>query len=887
MPLREYHRKRAFERTPEPEGSGKGAFPGRQFVVQKHAARQLHYDFRLELDGVLKSWAVPKGPSLDPSIKSLAVHVEDHPLEYATFEGVIPEEEYGGGTVMVWDHGTWDPAGDPQKAYQQGRLKFQLNGEKLRGAWTLVRMTGKASEDGKNWLLIKKGDDAARPAERYDVLAEKPRSVLSGRDLETIADHGDRVWSSKGKQSDARQPPRRRAAGTSRTKPGTSRKPASREPMDDVDLSRVSGARKAAMPSELKPQLATLSQNVPDGDGWLHEIKFDGYRILAFLQNGKARLVTRNANDWTQRFSAVARQLERLPVNRALVDGEVVALKAGGVTSSQKLQNWLKRGKCDKLVYYAFDLVHLNGYDLTRVPLLERKELLARRLLGEYSENDGPIRYSDHIQGDGPTVVEQICRHALEGVISKRADGRYQQGRSRQWLKIKCLKRQEFVIGGYTRPSGSRKGFGALLLGYYQGSQLKYCGRVGTGFTNDSLRQITAELAGRKTEAPAFINPPSDGRRGITWVKPELVCEVEFSEWTEDDRLRHPSFQGLREDKPPEQVGREELAAGTGESGGSSRTAVAAKSWRKVPDRPQPKRGATMTRDSTERVAGVRLTNPDRVLYPQQGITKRHLAEFYETVADWILPYIVDRPLTLVRCPKGHEQKCFYQKHLTESMPDALRGVLIEEKKERHEYVVVDDLPGLIALVQMGVLEVHPWPACTDDLEHPDQLVFDLDPGEGAPWKGVVEGARDVRDELKRCNLQSFLRTSGGKGLHVVAPLDRQNTWDEVKGFAKSVAVRLEEEAPDRYTSNMSKAKRRGKVFVDYLRNQRGATAVACYSTRARHGAPVATPIRWDELSPQLASNKYTVDNLPRRLSALGSDPWEDFASVKQSVRAG
>ena len=874
MPLREYRKKRDFKKTPEPKGDGKVASPGRQFVVQKHAARRLHYDFRLELDGVLKSWAVPKGPSLDPAVKSLAVNVEDHPLEYAAFEGVIPKDEYGGGTVMVWDHGTWEPEGDPQTAYKKGSIKFQLHGEKLRGAWTLVRMGGKAGEDGKNWLLIKKKDDAARPANKYDVLARHPRSVLSEREIEAIAEDADRVWSKNGEQPKARRGSSTRAAIKKRAS-RPARKPTERSSQGAVDPSRVRGARKAPMPRELKPQLATLVQKAPDTDDWLHEIKFDGYRILAYMSGGKVRLVTRNGNDWTGRFAGIARQFAALPVAEAILDGEVVALTKDGTTSFQQLQNWLKRGKSGELVYYAFDLVHLDGYDLTRAPLVERKAILARVLLSKFPENDGPIRYSDHIRGQGRTVVEHTCRHALEGVISKKADAKYEQGRSRQWLKIKCLKRQEFVIGGYTKPSGSRKGFGALLLGYYDDGELKYCGRVGTGFTDDSLRELAADLKGRKTDAAPFGNPPTGtDRRGVTWVKPELVCEVEFGEWTDDGRLRHPSFQGLREDKPPEEVRRENVE----DNGGTPAKAKSAV-------RAAARRTTKVTSDSAAAIAGVKLTNPDRVLYPQQGITKRDLAAFYESIAEWVLPYIVDRPLTLVRCPQGRGGQCFYQKHLTESMPAALRGVLIEEKKKREEYVVVDDLAGLISLVQIGVLEMHPWPARTDDLEHPDQLVFDLDPGEETTWEDVVQGARDVRGRLQQHGLESFLRTSGGKGLHVVAPLDRSNTWDEFKDFAKTVAVEMEKESPRQYTSNMSKAKRRGKIFIDFLRNQRGATAIASYSTRAREGAPVATPVRWDELSPKLAADKYTVKNLPRRLSSLKSDPWEGFVELKQRIR--
>jgi bifunctional non-homologous end joining protein LigD len=882
MPLTEYRRKRDFRRTPEPRGSGRKPAAGKRFVVQKHAARRLHYDFRLEMDGVLKSWAIPKGPSLDPSVKSLAVHVEDHPLEYAAFEGVIPKDEYGGGTVMVWDQGTWEAEGDPSDAYKEGRLKFHLNGEKLHGEWHLVRMTGRAGEDGKNWLLIKKDDPEARAADDYDVVTKASRSVLSGRDIQRIAADADRVWTN-GKSQDSRPAARRKTdANKAKARSSKPRESSASGQKKRADPACVTGSKRAAQPKSLKPQLAMPSRVVPGDGDWLHEIKFDGYRILAFLADGRVRLLTRRGNNWTSRFPMLAQAIKDLPAAKAILDGEAVALEPDGNTNFQRLQNWMKRGRTDQIVYYAFDLLYLDGYDLMQTPLMERKELLERILLSSDPDNEGLVRYSDHILGHGSSVAEHACRQALEGVISKKADSVYEQKRSPQWRKVKCLKRQEFVIGGFTKPAGTRTGFGALLLGYHDGKALRYCGRVGTGFTEDSLRQLTTELKSRRTDAPPFTNPPSGSlHRGVTWVRPELVCEVEFTEWTEDDRLRHPSFQGLREDKPAGEVIREDAGVANGLSGGGAPTGSRPS---RSASRPVARRRGTMSTSSSDSVAGVHLTNPGRVLYPEQGITKRDLAAFYESIAEWVLPYIVDRPLTLVRCPKGSGGHCFYQKHLTESMPAALRGVFIEEKKKREEYVVVDDLAGLISLVQMGVLEMHPWPARTDDLDHPDQFVFDLDPGEGTTWGDVVQGARDVRDRLGRHGLESFLRTSGGKGLHVVAPLNRRNTWDEFKEFAKSVAVEMENAAPGRYTSNMSKSKRRGKIFVDYLRNQRGATAIASYSTRAREGAPVATPVRWDELSPKLAADKYTVENLPRRLSSLKSDPWEKFFTMTQSI---
>ncbi|HUG69184.1 MAG TPA: DNA ligase D [Pirellulaceae bacterium] len=865
MSIQEYKRKRDFRSTAEPAGDDNSPrAPGLIFVVQKHAARRLHYDFRLEMDGVLKSWAVPKGPSLDPAVKSLAVQVEDHPLDYRNFEGTIPKGQYGGGTVMVWDHGTWDPSGDADKGLARGKMTFRLVGEKLSGTWSLVQMKGSAGEDGKNWLLIKKDDGAARDTSDFDVVTERPESVLSGRAMEAIASNADRVSSNAGKKH---PPPRQRRPA----KKGTSTSRRLR-----AEVAELPNARRAQQPCELRVQLATLATTVPTGDRWLHELKLDGYRIVTVIENGKARLFTRNGNDWTDRFSSIAHAAERLPLESAILDGEVVALDDTGITDFQRLQNSVKRGRQDALVYYVFDLPYVAGYDLTQTPLVERKRWLASLLLTETPNNDGTLRYSDHICGQGHQVIEHACRFAMEGVVSKQADSPYQGRRTKTWVKIKCLKRQEFVIGGYTKPSGSRIAFGALLLGYYDNDRLVYCGRVGTGFTEDSLQQIKSELAPRRTDSPAFDNPPTGSqRRGVTWVRPELVAEVEFAQWTDDEQLRHSVFHGLREDKPPQQIVREEPML---------------KTPSKHSQNSEPKRTRSKSTSSRresgdkDKVAGVRLTNPDRVLFPQQGITKLALAEFYEAIADWVLPHVVGRPLSLVRCPQGQEGDCFFQKHLTESMPDRLRGVQIDDEKKPSTYVVIDDLPGLISLVQMSVLELHPWPAREDRLDRPDQLVFDLDPGEGTNWWAVVTAAGHVRDLLRELDLQSFVRTSGGKGLHVVVPLVRRTEWNELKQFAKAVAERLSAEHSDRYIATSSKARRQGKVFIDYLRNQRGATAVACYSTRARPNASVATPLRWDELDERLKPDKYTVLNLRNRLSSLDASPWPDFHELRQSI---
>lgn len=884
MSLKEYKRKRDFHKTPEPVG-GETTGKGLRFVVQKHAASRLHYDFRLEYNGTLKSWAIPKGPSLDPIVKSLAVQVEDHPIDYANFEGVIPQGEYGGGTVMVWDRGTWEPEVDPEKGFKQGKLKLRLNGQKIKGSWALVRMGGRAGDGGKNWLLIKHRDEEAKPAVKFDVLKREAKSVLTGRDMEEIASDADAVWSSNGKagrKAKSKATAKKQDSRTSSSKRTSKEGRNGPSPITTRELAQVTGAREASFPDEFKPQLATLSSRVPNGDQWLHELKFDGYRILAFIERGKKiRLVTRKGNDWTARFPAVADALGELKIKNAILDGEVVSLDKQGVSNFQQLQNSMKTGNAKSLAYYVFDVPYLEGYDLTETPLVERKEVLARVLRSANPDNDGLVRYSDHIKGQGENVLQHACRSAMEGIIAKRADSAYHQVRSRDWLKVKCLKQQEFVIGGYSKPGGSRVGFGALLLGYYdENGDLIYAGRVGTGFSSQSLKELASELKKRRIDEPPFKNPPTGSeRRGVTWVKPELVAEVEFTEWTSDGRLRHPSFQGLREDKPAKEVVREMPKSPPKRANETSRNG-------KAPAKSKTSRPSAKRADAETTMAGVRLTHPGRVLYPGDGYTKRDLAEYYERIADWIQPYVAKRPLTLVRCPGGHTGECFFQKHITGTLPETLHGVPIKEKGKKEEYIAIDDIAGLISLVQMGTLELHPWPAREDNVERPDYLVFDLDPGEGTTWKDVVRGATEMRELLESVGFTTFLRTSGGKGLHIVVPIDRRTTWDDFKQFAKSVADKMTREAPDRYIATMSKAKRHGKIFIDYLRNQRGATAIASYSTRRRKGAPVATPIAWQELTAKTRPDMYNIKNLPKRLEKLKKDPWADFFKVRQSITA-
>jgi bifunctional non-homologous end joining protein LigD len=837
MSLREYRRKRDFSRTAEPRGQRTAAGSGNLYIVHKHAATRLHYDLRLELDGVLKSWAVPKGPSLDPAEKRLAVQVEDHPLEYGSFEGTIPKHEYGGGTVMLWDQGSWEPEGDPAEGLAEGKLSFRLYGEKLRGSWALVRMKGREGGLSKNWLLIKHQDEEAAQESRNPVVEELPLSVLTHRTLEEIA---------AGKAGADTQPP----------------------PGPEPDPGKLSKARKGPLPGSVNPQLATLVDEPPAGDGWLHEIKLDGYRIIAIINDSGIALLSRRGKDWTGKFSEVAEALRNLPVRQAVLDGEIVVLRPDGTTDFQALQEIMRNGRGKMAVFYLFDLLYCNGYDLTRTPLTERKNLL-RALVTRMRPVRENIRYSDHIESGGQEVYRHACLLSAEGIVSKQAAAPYEQKRSRSWLKTKCLHRQEMVVGGWTEPGGLRPGFGALLVGYYEDGDLVYAGRVGTGFDRGDLRRLSDKLRRLGQDGSPFRNPPTGADvRGVHWVRPELVVEVAFREWTRENILRQAAFKGLREDKAAGEVVREVPGDGDGIKGSGETGSP-------VPARKQSRKAV---------VAGVRLSNPDKILYPEQNISKLALAEFYAAIADFILPYVVHRPLTLLRCPDGRQQSCFYQKHLGESLPAILRTIPIVEKEGTRDYVVIDDVRGLVSLVQLGVLEIHPWGSREDDLEKPDLLIFDLDPGPDVGWPEVVAGARLLRRRLEDLDLKSYVKTSGGKGLHLLVPIRRRTGWQVVKDFAGAVARALVRSRPDLFTAEMKKTKRQERIFIDYLRNDRGATTVAAYSTRARAGAPVSTPIRWDELNRTMTPDRYRVDNLPRRLAALKNDPWPDFFTIRQII---
>jgi bifunctional non-homologous end joining protein LigD len=864
MGLELYRKKRNFKTTPEPAGRVRRSHAHEPvFVIQKHAASHLHYDFRLELNGVLLSWAVPKGPSLDPHDKRLAMHVEDHPIEYGDFEGVIPPKQYGSGTVLLWDRGTWTPQGDAEAAYHQGKLKFELHGEKLQGGWMLVKSHGGKYDGDKSWLLIKENDDYARSGADAHIVDTEPDSVASGRSIEAIAADPDRVWhSNKSVAENVRSGKVRR------------RKPA-------LSAAKVDGARKAAQPETMDAELATLVDHPPPGDEWVHEIKFDGYRMLSRIADGRCRIVSRNGKDWTASFPAIVDALQRLPVKSAWIDGEIVVMDAKGRTSFQALQNLLSEGAAAKLVYCVFDLLYLDGHDLREATLDARKAMLAK-LAGE-----GPvIRYSDHVRGNGAAFFAEACKLGLEGIVSKRADSRYRATRGRDWQKVKCGLRQEFVIGGYTDPQGARTGFGALLLGVHEHGELRYCGKVGTGFNDATLATLAKRLAKLASDKPPFANPPTgaEGRRAH-WVKPELVGEVSFTEWTRDGTLRHPSFQGLREDKPARDITRERPAddAADARAPGDAQEPTPAAA-RSAPKSGAARRAAGAKPHAADEIEGVAISNASKLLYPEAGITKLDVARYYAAVGERLVAQLRDRPLTLVRCPNGWDKPCFYQKHANESVSQYIDRIDIRDSGGVKPYMMANSVSAVVALLQMGVLELHPWGARAPKLDHPDRLIFDLDPDEGLGFDKLVDAVTVLRKLLDTLGLEAFLKTSGGKGLHVVVPLEPTRPWDDAKEFCRAVAELLVHTFPDRFTAKVTKSRRSGRIYVDYLRNVEGATAIAAYSVRAKANAPVAMPIDWTELDHDVRFDYFNVRNVPAQLRKRKRDPWDRLPRVRQAL---
>jgi bifunctional non-homologous end joining protein LigD len=811
-PLSEYNAKRDFDVTAEPAGSaprGRDRAQALTFVIQKHDARNLHYDFRLELDGVLKSWAVPKGPSLDPSQKRLAVHVEDHPLGYGSFEGSIPAGQYGAGDVIVWDRGVWQPHDDPRKAYAAGKLKFTLIGEKLAGDWTLVRTRLKGSGDKEQWLLIKENDQQARPVADYDVVQAEPKSVLSDATVGR---------------------PKKTAAPKKTTRKSSS-----------------------VLPDQFTPQLATLVDRAPDGD-WVYEIKFDGYRILTRIRDGEVRLFTRNGHDWTDRLPRQVKALEALKLKNSWLDGEVVSLNADGLPDFQALQNAFDIGRSLDIVYYLFDAPFLDGRDQRETAVEARRAALKKVLPRSKSKL---LRFSESFAANQRDIFESACDLALEGVIGKRAGSLYVSKRSPDWIKLKCRLRQEFVIVGFTRPQGSRSGFGALLLAVNDDTGLVYAGRVGTGFDQAALKKISEQLKALERDASPLAKPLTSAQaRGVHWVEPQLVGEVQFAEWTREGVVRQAAFVGLRTDKPVEQIVHEQPRA--------------AKSLKEKPRKKATEAGA---------VAGVKITHPDRVIDTQSATQKLQLAQFYESISEWILPFLRNRPVSLLRAPEGIAGEQFFQKH-SEHLAIPNIKQLDQALDPGHARLMEIDSPAaLIGAVQMGTVELHTWGATADKIETPDLFVLDLDPDPALPWKSMLEAAQLTLSVLDELGLEAFVKTSGGKGLHLVVPLARRDDWETVKAFAKAIAQFVTQQLPERFTATSGPKNRIGKIFIDYLRNARGASTVAAYSVRARPGLPVSVPVSRDELKGLHSAQQWTVANLHERLQGLKKDPWAGYAN--------
>ncbi len=799
--LARYRAKRDFAATPEPPGGGDGV--GNRFVVHKHSATADHYDLRLELNGVLKSWAVPKGPSLDPDEKRLAVETEDHPVEYLDFEGVIPEGEYGGGPMIVWDTGTWAPMEDADRSLAEGAFKFRLAGQKLGGGWMLARLKAKAGETKQNWLLFKERDQAAD--RMTDILAERPESVKSGRRIEELV-------------APPQQPPRP-------PRPG-----------------KVAGAVKAAFPTAIAPQLATAAAAPPSGGEWIHEIKFDGYRTMAYRDGSHLRLVTRSGLDWTRRYGDLARHFQALPCRQAIIDGEIVVLDENGISRFSALQAALSEKASHRLVFYAFDLLHLDGYDLRRVPLLKRKGLLKQLLQAGGADNTA-IAFSDHIEGDGDIFFNRASDMGLEGIVSKRGDAPSQSGRSDTWLKVKALLTGDFVIGGFT-VSEAAGGLAALAVGEWEEGELHYRGKVGTGFSADTLNKLTSRLEPLREGAGAFHGAPKD----VIVVRPVLAAHVHYTARTAENMLRHAVYKGLRE---PELA---HVASGVRK--------------RLITDAD---------------LATIWVTNPERRVFGRSGPTKLDIAVYYAAVGDFMLPHIMGRPVSLVRCPTGRPQDCFFQRHAFQGMPPTVATFEMKNSEEETKsYIAVEDAKGYLALAQFGVVEFHAWGSTRRRPEKPDRVVFDLDPGEGIAWREIVEAAVHLRAALDDLGLVAFVKTSGGSGLHLVAPILPRLGWKEVHERTGRIAARLAATAPDLFTTTMGSKNRKGRIFIDFHRNARSATAVAAYSLRARPHLPASTPLSWDDLESIDAPQDLNYSTLPGLLATSG-DPW---ASIEEYARA-
>ena len=846
-PLAKYNAKRDFALTAEPEGVlGRGE--SNRFIVQKHDATRLHYDFRLELDGVLKSWAVTRGPSLDPEDKRLAVRTEDHPLSYAEFEGTIPKGQYGGGTVMLWDVGTWEslPGKDPSRTIEEGHLHFFLHGQRMKGEWLLIRLKPRPGDRGENWLLRKIRDEHAGAAGA--LVDTHLTSVKTGRSMIDIAGGrgGAAEWQSNRGEESAPSSSRRKSGpmdgGNPRLKDAASLDPGLRR--DDGKSKKKGGS---TLPAFRPPQLATLVDHVPAGTGWLHEMKYDGYRCLLAVAGGKAKAYTRTGLDWSERFAAIVDAATALDLPPALIDGEIVALDKDGRPSFQALQASLKEGG-GTLHFFAFDLLEENGEDLAGLGNLERKQ----RLQALLADAAPPLVYAEHVTGGGEKMFTALCGEGYEGLISKRADAPYRGRRSASWLKIKCIRRQEFVIVGWTPSDKSGRSFRSLLLGVHEDGKLRYAGKVGTGFDMAGIDRLMTLMAPLAQDRPT-VEAPRAAVRGAHWIRPELVAEIAFTEVTDDFVLRHPSFLGLREDKAAADVIEEKIAP-----------------VEQVVD---------------EKPFGVNITSRDRVIFPESGITKGELADYYATVADTMLDWMADRPISLVRCPQGRAKHCFFQKHDAGSFGDHVKHVPIREKDGHDEpYLYVADEPGLLTCMQMGTIEFHGWGAKVADVERPDRMVFDLDPDEGLEFETVKAAAVQLRDVLGEMGLATFPMLTGGKGVHVVVPLDASADWVRVKDFASRFSRAIAGAHPDRFTANMKKTERTGRIFLDWLRNQRGSTAVMPYSVRARPNATVAAPITWAELANAKAAARFTIRDAAELVERATSTALSDWGKADQAL---